>query len=303
MNVSSRIIPAGLPVVLLVMGVILATGCVSQRVVDNLDTLYRRSQEQIIDLRAELDERKAEIELMRSTISNRDPLLMAKLQNALDRHDQLSKALAQAESRLRSIDTGPILDPDLDAALLRLAESNPQLMTYEPRVGMVKFQSDLTFGLGSTEISSEAKNSLVELAAILKSPLGIGYNSRIVGHTDNVPIGKPSTRSQHPTNWHLSVHRAISVKDALAQAGVDQSRMEVAGYGEHRPIAANGSKGNVANRRVEIYLLRQRADDAELEPAVDHHSRDVDDTAEVQLMNNSEPSTAPPATPDVDAFK
>jgi hypothetical protein len=60
--------------------------------------------------------------------------------------------------------------------------------------------------------------------------------------------------AQHPTNMHLSAHRAISVRDALVSDGVTANRMQVAGYGEFRPIVPNGANGAAQNRRVEIFL-------------------------------------------------
>jgi chemotaxis protein MotB len=61
----------------------------------------------------------------------------------------------------------------------------------------------------------------------------------------------------HPTNWHLSVHRAISVENLMESNGVSPTRISVKGYGEYRPLEANeaGKKGNPKNRRVEIYLV------------------------------------------------
>ena len=78
---------------------------------------------------------------------------------------------------------------------------------------------------------------------------------RVVGHTDNVPIRRSSTAAQHPTNIHLSAHRSISVRDALVGDGIDANRFMVAGYGEFRPIAANGARGSEMNRRVELFLV------------------------------------------------
>jgi chemotaxis protein MotB len=77
----------------------------------------------------------------------------------------------------------------------------------------------------------------------------------VVGHTDNVPIRRGSTAAQHPTNMHLSAHRAISVRDALNADGVTANRFMVAGYGEFRPIVTNGARGADANRRVELFLV------------------------------------------------
>jgi len=254
MNLSTKVHTCmkWLPLAVAAIGM---TGCVSQRYVDDMETLYRRSQEQILDLRAELDEKNTEIDVLRSTLKSHDPELLAKLQKALSSHDQLTRALDNAENRLRTIGSGPLLEPEIDTALIALAQSS-DLITYESDRGMVKFQSDLTFALGSADVNPKATGSLKKLAGILSSPTGKKYRVRVVGHTDNVPIGKPATRAKHPTNEHLAVHRAIAVKDKLKQAGVEPSRIGIAGHGEYRPIAPNGPKGNEVNRRVEIFLIR-----------------------------------------------
>jgi chemotaxis protein MotB len=148
---------------------------------------------------------------------------------------------------------GP-LPPDIEADLQRLASEYPQLMTFDARRGMLRFSSDFSFALGSTELSQDAMTTLDVLADILNKSSAAGLEVRVVGHTDNVPIGKPETRQKHPTNLHLSVHRAIAVQDALVDQGVAATRIQVAGYGEYRPIVANGPKGAQANRRVEIFL-------------------------------------------------
>ena len=254
MNVESNIQPRT-KWVLLAAVAMTTVGCVSQRYVDDLETLYRRSQEQTLDLQARLEEKNTEIEVLRSSLNSQDPEILAKLEKALSSHNKLTTALAKAEGRLREISSEPILDPAMDAALVQLVQSNPKLMTYEPEIGMVKFHSDLTFALGSADVNAEASTSLKSLAQILDSKIGKNYITRIVGHTDNVPIGRPATRAKHPTNTHLSVHRSIAVRDALVTDGIAPNRTQVSGYGQYRPIAPNGARGAAANRRVEIYLF------------------------------------------------
>jgi chemotaxis protein MotB len=70
-------------------------------------------------------------------------------------------------------------------------------------------------------------------------------------------IAKPSTAVKHPTNWHLSAHRAIAVLREMAKNNVTENRMSVRGFSEFRPMAENaaGKKGNAQNRRVEIYIV------------------------------------------------
>jgi chemotaxis protein MotB len=127
-------------------------------------------------------------------------------------------------------------------------------MSYDRRLGLVRIRTDLTFPSGSAELRPGVQAALAELARILASREAAKYEVQVVGHTDNVPISNPQTRRNHPTNWHLSVHRAISVKDALADAGVAPVRMAVAGYGRFRPVVPNGPDGAEENRRVDVFL-------------------------------------------------
>ena len=106
-------------------------------------------------------------------------------------------------------------------------------------------------------VQPEAKERLEALSEVLNSPVAEGFDVLIVGHTDDMRIGKPATRAKHPTNWHLSAHRAIAVEKVLAQAGMTEVRMVVMGMGQFRPIEPNEPKqqGNPKNRRVEIYIV------------------------------------------------
>jgi flagellar motor protein MotB len=231
-------------------------GCVSQKRADDLQTLYRRCQDQVQDLRNQLEECRARVKALQAMQRSTDPEMLAKLESLTAERDRLAAALAAAAQALRNASlTGPALPAELDDALRQLAAENPDLMTYDPRLGMIKFNADLTFALGSATVNPQAKPALAKLAGIVNRPVAQRYEVRIVGHTDNVPIKRAETRAQHPTNWHLSVHRSIAVKDVLADSAVAQPRMSVAGYGEHHPIAPNGRNGAQANRRVEIYLV------------------------------------------------
>ena len=87
------------------------------------------------------------------------------------------------------------------------------------------------------------------------------FDVMIVGHTDNVRIS-PGTAKTHPTNWHLSVHRAVSVLFELNRDGINFDRMGVMGYGEFRPRVPNPERGGAeANRRVEIFLVSNQQND------------------------------------------
>ncbi len=78
-----------------------------------------------------------------------------------------------------------------------------------------------------------------------------GTRLRIEGHTDSREV--PADARQP-----LSDARARAVAEALIRAGVDPSRIEMAGLGDSRPKAPNLTpRGRQTNRRVEFVLLRK----------------------------------------------
>lgn len=113
----------------------------------------------------------------------------------------------------------------------------------------VEIQSDLLFVSGSARPSAAARTAIAQLAAALRDePNGI----RVEGYTDDVPIRTAAFRS----NWELSAARAASVVHALGEGGVDEARLAVVGYGEHRPVADNTTDaGRNRNRRVQLVIL------------------------------------------------
>ncbi|NOX57337.1 MAG: OmpA family protein [Planctomycetes bacterium] len=150
------------------------------------------------------------------------------------------------------------LPAQLDSALQAFAAKYPGSVTYDAKNGLVKWTSDLVFTLGSDVVKNSAKTSLDGFANIVQSPAANGFDVLVVGHTDNRPIKRAETRKNHPTNWHLSTHRSISVSNVLRDRGIPAGRIGVMGYGETRPIASNKTEtGRSQNRRVEIYLLPQ----------------------------------------------
>ncbi len=231
-------------------------GCATGKI-DRLQTDLRKSQEQLAALRAQLRERDERIAALMAAGPASDPSQLAEIERLKAERDQMQAALDAAEGRIRSLgNVSPVvamLPAEIDTALAELAAANPEIMTYDSKTGMIKFRSDFTFALGSTSVRPEAARTLGKLASIVNLPAAGRYEVVIVGHTDNVPIKR--VKAEHPTNWHLSVHRAIAVKDVLRTSGVNDGRMAVKGYGENRPVVANGANGSEANRRVELYLM------------------------------------------------
>ncbi len=254
----------------LLMLPLLAGGCVQQEQYDSLLMSNRSLQEQVVTLEDERDAARANIDTMRAQLSQATAELAGLRQRynlSEDEMRRLALSYDDLMKQVQGLEFGP-LPEDMSAALAQLAAENPNLLTFDARRGMLRFASDFTFGLGSADLTSGASESIAQLARILSTPTAASFEARIVGHTDNVPISQPATRAKHPTNWHLSAHRAISVGSALISNGVNPQRVQVAGYGEYRPVVANPARGGAAqNRRVEIFIVPMPADLSPAAPA------------------------------------
>jgi outer membrane protein OmpA-like peptidoglycan-associated protein len=114
----------------------------------------------------------------------------------------------------------------------------------------VTFRSDVLFDVDSTRLKPGAYDEIDIVADILmRYP-----DTRVMvdGFTD-------STGSER-YNLQLSEARALSVKDALVNAGVHPARINARGFGESKPIASNATEaGRQLNRRVTITIIPVRA--------------------------------------------
>jgi chemotaxis protein MotB len=81
----------------------------------------------------------------------------------------------------------------------------------------------------------------------------------VEGHTDNVPIHTP----QFPSNWELSVARAVIVVRYLSERmTVEPHRLAAVGHSEYHPVASNKTaEGRHLNRRVNIIISKMTHED------------------------------------------
>lgn len=255
-GLTMRFLTATLSLAMLI-GAATLSGC-TQGAVDDLRNANRVQAQRISELELQSESLNSTTQALRKQVQQSDASALEAERRRAEAATQLQAAMAMysdLEGRLNSINP-VMLPPELDEALRSLAAAHPDLMIYDPKRGMVQLTSDLTFDLGSADLKGEAASSLKQLAAVLSGAAASSYEVRIVGHTDNVPIKNVGTRAKHPTNVHLSVHRAISVRDAIVGAGVSAGRCSVAGWGEFRPVVPNPAVGGArANRRVEIFLV------------------------------------------------
>ncbi len=104
-----------------------------------------------------------------------------------------------------------------------------------------------------------------------------GYDMRVEGHTDNVPIHT----EEFDSNWELSSARATRIARLFVELkAIAPDRLSAAGYAEYHPVASNAtSEGRGSNRRVDIVVLpRTKIDLSTPEPPhVDGRWRKVTD--------------------------
>lgn len=114
------------------------------------------------------------------------------------------------------------------------------------RFEILSRSQSITFRTGSARIdpvSNDFLNALYDIVA--RCP---GMVIEIGGHTD--------ADGSEAANQQLSERRAAAVADYLVKQGAGAARLQVKGYGEAQPIAANTSaEGKARNRRIEFKVV------------------------------------------------
>jgi len=249
-------------------------GCVSMSKYRPLLAENEKQKDKLDELGLRVDQTRLTAANLRSQLKAEQDAVggLQRGESARDQQIALLRNRAQAlEAQLRSLREKPaptvaaasgrpaepeavVLPPAVVDALKNLADEEPGL-EFHSRLGRCRFTSDVLFEKGSAVVRPEFTRVLGKFGAIL-SGVGKGLHLRIEGHTDSQRIRNVGTRAAHPTNWHLSAHRAIEVLRALYKAGIEEDRVRVVGHGSHRPIADNGTAaGRARNRRVEIFVV------------------------------------------------
>jgi chemotaxis protein MotB len=248
-------------VFIFIISLLVISGCVSEQDYNSLKVQNNTQRKRIADMESELKATQLKLEKAQrqlDAIGNRGGIEAEALQQqiaALEEDLAAKKELIDAMQQ-RLLYGGMQLPVELSTKLEDFAKDK-DLVTFDSDKGVVKFKSDLLFEPGSDVVASTAVEALKALCGILNSKEAADFDIIIAGHTDDMPIGKPSTREKHPTNWHLSAHRAIAVLNIMNKNEVTSERLSLRGFGEYRPMVPNqaGKKGNPQNRRVEIYIV------------------------------------------------
>ncbi|RKH47873.1 OmpA/MotB family protein [Corallococcus sicarius] len=168
---------------------------------------------------------------------------------------QLSQTVQEQEAELARLkatfeDLQDKMKKEIAEGAIRLTQNGGRLQ--------VDLVDKVIFDSGDASISARGQEVLTRLGGVLAK-----VDDKLIqvsGHTDDSP---PTQKLQatFPTNWELSVARAVNVVRFLQdKGGVPAKRMLAAGYGDTRPLAANASpQGRARNRRIELLLIPELA--------------------------------------------
>lgn len=142
--------------------------------------------------------------------------------------------LGACSSKPKKLPAPVVEAPPVEQALPQIVET--------PR-GPSLTVDDVLFDFDQSGLTAQA-GPLISVAAdyLRDNPQ---YDAIIEGHADNT--------GDEDYNHTLSEQRSGSVMNALASAGISESRLSADAFGEARPVASNDTQsGRQANRRVEI---------------------------------------------------
>ena len=141
--------------------------------------------------------------------------------------------------------------------LMQQEKAKPQEEYVDLNEKTITIPSEILFKSGEADLKEGAVEALDLIALSIKDSfqLDLGWDIRIEGHTDNVPINN----SKFPSNWELSTARAISVvRVFLENDHFLPSQLQAMGFGEYKPVVENDTAENRRkNRRVELKINKK----------------------------------------------
>ncbi len=128
----------------------------------------------------------------------------------------------------------------------------PGITVFQDQRGIVlRLQDRILFTPGQVNVMEDKMSLLGKIAVVMKKTK---LNIYIEGHTDSSPIRS----SRYPSNWELSVVRAVKLADVFMQNfSIPPEKIRVSGYADTRPLGSNSTpEGRNKNRRIEIILSK-----------------------------------------------
>ncbi len=231
---------------------------------EELQALYLQTQD---DLTAE--------EKLSSAANAQVTLLNAQLAALREQLSRIEQALEVSESKdvdqkAQIADLGRRLNQALAQKVQELQQYRSdffgqlrQVLKNRPGISVVGdrfvFQSEVLFGLGEAELGVQGRESMATFARTLLDistsiPTEIDWVLRVDGHTDRQPI----KTTRFPSNWELSMARALSVTKYLIARGIPPERLAPTGFGQFQPLDPRDDEiAHLRNRRIELKLTEK----------------------------------------------
>lgn len=227
--------------------------------VQEVKTTLAREQRSALQHRVDLDRLRDTLTGTSSTAEeNQQKLSAAKVMLAKmekSRKKIQKKALLLSTEVQRETRRAQKLERDV-AVLSRKLTSQQVTLRQTKKMFQIDIIEHLLFDVGQTRIKKRGLAALNRIAAFLKKHPG--RETRVEGHTDNLPISGTLAR-RYPTNWELSSARAIRVVRNLQSMGVSAERLSATGRSFYSPVASNNSEsGRSKNRRIVILMGRTK---------------------------------------------
>ncbi len=217
----------------------------------------------------DLDEAKLTLQEQREELSAQDKLL-ADQKALIGEQEEYMKAASEELLAMRSqMQTIAVLRLSI---LEKVRDGIVRVMGDASKVsisenGNIVLSEDILFDVGSSDVKSDARPALDQLATVFADFLSSDENAKYV---DSIVIsGHTDSTGDDAYNRELSTARANSVLGYLLTTrsralGRYASYFCSAGYGKTRPVADNATEaGRAANRRIEISIILR--DDTVLE--------------------------------------
>jgi len=195
-------------------------------------------------------------------------------ENAQDKKEQISEFIAQKIMKMEE-EAETKAEEIAEKMQTEIARDMVEIETQGRRI-VIRIQEKGAFSSGSATLQDEFIPVLDKLIDLLEKIEG---HIAVEGHSDDVPI----KTIMFPSNWDLSVARALEVAHGLFDDGyIKQDRFSVSGFSDTRPLVPNDTPANRRkNRRVEI-ILQEKTDKQvkeELKEELKEESEELDDDA------------------------
>ncbi|RUA06861.1 MAG: hypothetical protein DSY82_09055 [Flavobacteriia bacterium] len=248
---------------------VLLTSCVSQKKYTELEDMYTKNKQELVDAKADLQncliEKEHLLQMNKSLerdkerslkqVENLTVLTQSSSENIKEIISQLSEkdkyinGIRDAMTRKDSINLA--LAFQLKRELADGIQDQDIQINVEKTVVYISIADKLLFKTGSDVVSERAKEVLGKVATVISSKPNMEV--QVEGYTDNVPIKTKCIKD----NWDLSTARATAVVRVLQNDyNIDPARLIAAGRSEYMPLASNDTpEGRSTNRRTRIVIL------------------------------------------------